>query len=38
LENFRLEVQEIATDALPELPTKGSLDISAVKESEFFFS
>ena len=38
LENFRLEVQEIAADALPDLPVKGSLDITAVKHSEFFFS
>ena len=38
MENFLLEAQELTEDPLPSLPEKGSLDVTAVRESEFFFS
>jgi DNA-directed RNA polymerase len=38
MENFLLEAQELTEDPLPSLPPKGSLDVTAVRNSEFFFS
>jgi DNA-directed RNA polymerase len=38
LENFRLETQALTETALPMPPVQGSLDLEAVRKSEFFFS
>jgi DNA-directed RNA polymerase len=38
LENFRLETQALTETALPMPPAQGSLDLEAVRKSEFFFS
>ena len=38
LENFRAETQAMTQTELPDTPAKGDLDLSAVKNSEFFFS
>ena len=38
LANFRAEGQTLTKTELPELPTKGSLDVTAVRNSEFFFA
>lgn len=38
MQNFLLEAQELTTDPLPSVPSKGSLDVTAVRDSEFFFS
>ena len=35
---FRDETQLLTTTALPSLPKKGELDLTAVRESEFFFA
>lgn len=38
LEMFKTQVQILTNAELPELPGKGTLDISAVRNSEFFFA
>ena len=38
LEMFKTQVQILTNAELPELPAKGTLDISAVRNSEFFFA
>ena len=38
LEMFREEVQTLTDTVLPEVPPMGDLDISLVRDSEFFFS
>jgi DNA-directed RNA polymerase len=38
LEMFKTQVQILTNAKLPELPAKGTLDISAVRNSEFFFA
>jgi DNA-directed RNA polymerase len=38
LEAFRSEAQKLTTTVLPVAPQKGTLDLSLVKNSEFFFA
>ena len=38
MQNFLMEAQELTEDPLPQRPAKGSLDVSEVRSSEFFFA
>ena len=38
LEMFRTQMQSLTDNPLPDAPEKGELDLSAVRNSEFFFA